>query len=95
MSATLGPAQHGVDFPADPTAAFAVDVSSTDADLSAQFVAGYARWLYVGTGGTLKAQMTGDAAGVTYTVIAGQVLRGHFVKVFHTGTTAGGLVAAN
>ena len=76
----------------------AVDVTlGSDFDLSTQFVAGWARELYVGTGGTVVAVMRGDG-GTSHTymnVPNGSSLYGDFVKVMSTsnGTTASNIVA--
>lgn len=76
----------------------AVDVTlGSDFDLTTQFTAGYARELFVGTGGTVIAVMRGDGGTPhTYKNVAnGQVLSGDFVTVKSTsnGTTAADIVA--
>ena len=82
----------------NPERAYAIDVSSTDADLTALIAPG-ASMLYVGVAGDVTALLAGDfAAGLTTgtlykAVPAGTVLPGVFVKVFHTGTTATNIVA--
>jgi hypothetical protein len=49
--------------------------------------------LYVGGAGTVIAQLSGDATARTYLgVAAGTVLRGAFIKITKTGTTATGLI---
>ena len=95
MSGTLGPKEFGQDLVKKATASFAVDVTSADVDLSAQFADGFARWIDC-VAGTIAVQMTGDAAPVIYTTVNGQRLEGHFVKVAKSGTSpATGWVAQN
>lgn len=69
-----------------PIKAANVDNSSTDVDLSALYVQGYARRLRCAVGGTVKVDLVGST-GVTYTVIAGQRLDGCFTKLYHTGSS--------
>ncbi len=70
---------------------------AADTDLSTVFVSqGFARRLYVGTGGTVVAQKVGDAAAISYLNVAnGQYLDGcwKIVKSTGNGTTASNIVA--
>lgn len=92
MSAT-GPTDYNQLVPSQ-----AVDVNlSSDTDLTQTFAMGYARELYVGTGGTVIATMRDDG-GTTHTyknVASGATLSGKFVTVKSTsnGTTAADIVA--
>ncbi len=94
MSA-IGPKnQYGTADPLFPTCQLALDVSSSDANLATAFNAGYARWLYIGSGGALVAQMQGDAAPVVRAhVVAGDRLPGCWILVQSAGTTASGIIA--
>lgn len=75
----------------------AVDVSSTDHNVAADFSAGYARSLLVGgpTAGTLTTVKvdTVNSTGVTLSVLPGTVVKALITKVYHTGTSATLLVA--
>lgn len=78
-----------------PSCAVAVTLS-LDFDLTSQFNAGYARELYVGTGGTVVATMLNDSAPQTYVNVPnGSTLAGKFVTVKSSsnGTTASNIVA--
>ena len=81
----------------DPFPMFDVPVSlASDFNVAAQFTAGYCRSLYVGTTGTVIAQLSGNASPTTYVgVPAGSVLPGKFtlVKSTSNGTTASNIVA--
>jgi hypothetical protein len=68
----------------------------SDFNVAAQFTAGYCRELFVGVGGTVIAQLQGDAAPQTYlNVPAGTPLSGKFTLVKSTanGTTATNIIA--
>jgi hypothetical protein len=80
-----------------PRQQFAVNVSSADVDLTnpatTGFKCNYARRLFIGTGGTLTAQMAADSAPVARTVQAGTYVDGFWVLIKNVGTSASGIVA--
>lgn len=92
-----GPNDPEMQFELHSTQSVAV-VLTSDFDLTAQagLTRGFARELYVGTGGTVIAQLRDDAAPQTYTnVPSGAYMHGIWVLVKSTanGTTASGIIA--
>jgi hypothetical protein len=78
-----------------PRSSIAVTLSA-DFDLTSHFVSGYCRELYIGTGGTVVAQLVGDSATQTYVNLPnGSFLHGYFTIVKSTGhgTTASNIIA--
>jgi hypothetical protein len=79
-----------------PTCSVAVTLGA-DFDLTSQFSCGFAKELYVGTGGNVAAVLRDDAGTVqTYmNVPGGTFLHGAFVTVKSTGngTTASNIIA--
>lgn len=93
MSA-LGPSNASSDLV--PSCAVDVVLTSDFTIDKTVFTAGYARELYVGTGGTVIAEMLDDATTHTYkNVASGTTISGKFVLVKSTsnGTTAADIVA--
>ncbi|MDX1968029.1 MAG: hypothetical protein SFV23_12715 [Planctomycetaceae bacterium] len=76
-----------------PSRSAAVDISSTDFDVIAAL--GFpCTAIYVGTGGTVIAELVGDSTSRTYkNVPDGTELLGRFSSVIRTGTTATDMIA--
>ena len=83
----------GGDDPLIPVTSFAITPANGDVDVARLYLRGAAKYLYVGDGGTLVAQMVNDAAPVTYVgVPTGTLFPGAWILVKKTGTTATSLV---
>lgn len=74
-----------------PRKAVAVDISSTDFDITQTLP--FASQLYIGVSGDVVAKLIGDSAAVTYKNVPVGVLVGMFVTVVKVGTTATNMVA--
>ncbi len=71
------------------TVGTAIDVSSVDADLSAQ----PSRAIYVGVTGDVKVDMLGGGTGIIFKAAPVGILPIRAMKVYHTGSTATNMVA--
>lgn len=90
MNSSIIEARTNLDAPATRSAA--VDISSTDFDVSAVF-GGASTGIFVGTGGNLIVRLLGDSTDRTFKVADGQLLPIRVTKVVKTNTTATGIVA--
>lgn len=91
---TLGPSASDQNAQTElcPTCSVAVNLAA-DFDLTQQFACGFARELYIGVGGTVIAQLQGDAAPQTYlNVPSGSYMHGIWTLV---KSTANGTLATN
>ena len=83
----------GGDDPLIPVTSFAITPANGDVNVAGKYLRGAAKYLYVGVGGTIVAQMVNDVAPVTYVgVPTGALLPGAWILVKKTGTTATNLV---
>lgn len=74
-----------------PSKSVAVDVSSTDFDITQTLP--FATQLYIGVSGDVVATLLGDTTSRTYKNVPVGVLVGMFVTVVKTGTTATNIIA--
>lgn len=69
-----------------PVCTYALAIGAADTDLATVFNAGLCSRIYCNAAGTVAVQRQGDAELTPYTVVAGTVLEGVFVKVGGTGS---------